>query len=580
MTIRLPAGERYAVPGRVDGLLRPGRPGAEPRRVVEVVAVRQAAVAEARPALAGVPRVELLGRGDLVGVDPEQDHVVHDVAVVGLDERAGQEAVLRQVRVEQEAAVVVGADAVRSRRRGTPSASAAPSGSRPAAAARGFTAATGCGLLPDAGGRGRGRRGIAPAARGRAAVAEQRRAPARPPARPRPPRPRRRRRARSAGWPRLRPSGQHVQVGVEHRLPGVRPGVEHQPVAVVAGVGRRPDGPRATSSATVAGSRVGELGGVRRRACAGRRARAAAPAGSGRGTRARPRSRATTSAGISPATIRQNRQSSTRAIVARVGDASRSKPRAPGARATTVIGHAEVRLMAPPEPGVRLERRRGARAAVRRALAAAGPPRRPPRPRRRAPPRRSCRTASSPCTPSGTGCTTPTRRWPTSGRASSTAPGRTCGTSPSSAGTPTARRRRSRPPGADHAAYDLARRATVLDALRTPAAPPARGARPALLPRPLRGGDRRHSRDQPRRGQEPRLARRRRPARPARPSPRGDPMNDDDDDAAPAALRRGLRHRAGRPARGAPCLGAPQPPRWSRCPTASLVRRRRHRRAR
>src|SRR3954467_6902860 len=56
--------------------------------------------------------------------------------------------------------------------------------------------------------------------------------------------------------------------------------------------------------------------------------------------------RATTSAGTSPATIRQNRQSSpTRHIVSRIVIGHARKPRGYGARATTVIGHAEVRLM-------------------------------------------------------------------------------------------------------------------------------------------------------------------------------------------------------------------------------------------
>src|SRR6185436_2794386 len=56
---------------------------------------------------------------------------------------------------------------------------------------------------------------------------------------------------------------------------------------------------------------------------------------------------------------------------------------------------------------------------------------------------------------------------------------------------------------------------------------PARGARPALLPRALRGRDRGHARDQPGRGEEPRVPRRGRAARRAGCRPRGDSMSDD-----------------------------------------------------
>ena len=50
-------------------------------------------------------------------VDPEQDHVVHDLGVAGQDLGAGEPGVLGQLRVEQEAAVVVGALAGRRRGR-------------------------------------------------------------------------------------------------------------------------------------------------------------------------------------------------------------------------------------------------------------------------------------------------------------------------------------------------------------------------------------------------------------------------------------------------------------------------------
>ena len=218
----------------VDRLRGARRPGAEPGCVVEVGAVGQAAVAEAGPALARVVGVELLGRGVLVGVDAVEDHVVDDVAVVRLHERAGEERVLGQVRVEQEAAVVVGADAVRRRRRVGLSGSAATSGVSPARSGLGLTASTGsagttAGWVAarrrrTAARPGRRRSSRRVAARGDQGEGAARRGP----------------RAGSAGWPRQAPSGQHVQVGVEHGLPGVGAGVEHQAVAVVTGVGGDP----------------------------------------------------------------------------------------------------------------------------------------------------------------------------------------------------------------------------------------------------------------------------------------------------------------------------------------------------
>ena len=80
--------------------------------------------------------------------------------------------------------------------------------------------------------------------------------------------------------------------------------------------------------------------------------------------------------------------------------------------------------------------------------------------------------------------------------------------------------------GADHAAYDHARRATVLDALRRL----PRRQREVLALRYyldlVRGRDRGHARDQPRRREEPRVAWRRRPPRRARRGAGGDPMSD------------------------------------------------------
>ena len=60
---------------------------------------------------------------------------------------------------------------------------------------------------------------------------------------------------------------------------------------------------------------------------------------------------------------------------------------------------------------------------------------------------------------------------------------------------------------AEHGAMVALEHAEVLAALRTAAGPPARGAGPALLRRPLRGRHRRHPRHQPRRRQEPRVTR-------------------------------------------------------------------------
>ena len=70
-------------------------------------------------------------------------------------------------------------------------------------------------------------------------------------------------------------------------------------------------------------------------------------------------------------------------------------------------------------------------------------------------------------------------------------------------------------PGADERALADERRDRVLDALRELPGAAAGGARAALLPRPVRGRDRRHPRHQPGRGEEPRLARCRRAPRAA-----------------------------------------------------------------
>ena len=87
----------------------------------------------------GTRVVLLLASRDLVGRDPEQDHVVHDVRVAGQHVAAGQPGVLVQLRVEQEAAVVVGADAGRARTACRARASPASAGVSPSRSGRAFT---------------------------------------------------------------------------------------------------------------------------------------------------------------------------------------------------------------------------------------------------------------------------------------------------------------------------------------------------------------------------------------------------------------------------------------------------------
>ena len=97
-----------AVAGRP--LVAARRPRGQPVGVGEPGEVAlQAAPAEAGPP--GVDRlgVELLGRRDLVGVDLEQDDVVHDVGVARQHLAAGEPDVLLEPGVQEEAAVVVGA---------------------------------------------------------------------------------------------------------------------------------------------------------------------------------------------------------------------------------------------------------------------------------------------------------------------------------------------------------------------------------------------------------------------------------------------------------------------------------------
>ena len=104
--------ELLAEAGRTHRLRAARRPRAQPRRAVEAVVVAQPRSAEAGPALALDAGVHRLGVGHHVRRHREQDDVVHDFGVAGLHEGAGEVRVLGQVRVEQEAPVVVGARAV------------------------------------------------------------------------------------------------------------------------------------------------------------------------------------------------------------------------------------------------------------------------------------------------------------------------------------------------------------------------------------------------------------------------------------------------------------------------------------
>src|SRR3954447_19195468 len=100
--------------GAVAPLSTAGCPGTNPGGVVEPgVALVDARVAETGPAVARSLSVLLLGLVDLVRRHPEQDHVVHHVEVVRPDVVAGDRGVVRELRVEQEAVVVVSADAAR-----------------------------------------------------------------------------------------------------------------------------------------------------------------------------------------------------------------------------------------------------------------------------------------------------------------------------------------------------------------------------------------------------------------------------------------------------------------------------------
>ena len=158
-------GQPGAVAGGGDRLLASGCPGAEPLRVVELLAgtTAEAHVAEAGPAETGLRGVRLLGVGPRVRRQLEHDHVVHDLRVAREDVGAGEEGVLLELRVEDEAAVVVGADAVgrgrrvglRHRQRHPP----LPRAQRPGLGGRGRGGGRVVTLVAVAGVRGLARRG-------------------------------------------------------------------------------------------------------------------------------------------------------------------------------------------------------------------------------------------------------------------------------------------------------------------------------------------------------------------------------------------------------------------------------------
>ena len=92
----------------------PRRPGGDPPGVVEDPARAPArpasdtGTAEAGPSRAPGATVECCSPGDGGLRDPVEDHVMDDGGVAGDDPRRGDEGVPRQLRVEEEAAVIVG----------------------------------------------------------------------------------------------------------------------------------------------------------------------------------------------------------------------------------------------------------------------------------------------------------------------------------------------------------------------------------------------------------------------------------------------------------------------------------------
>ena len=108
------AARRHEAPGALPHhrLAAAGCPGGQPRRPVEVAhrvvaGLLQGGAAEAAPAVAGGLGVLSLGRRHLTGRHREEDRVVDDGGVARQHVRPGDEGVLGQPGVDEEAAVVV-----------------------------------------------------------------------------------------------------------------------------------------------------------------------------------------------------------------------------------------------------------------------------------------------------------------------------------------------------------------------------------------------------------------------------------------------------------------------------------------
>nr|BFE81212.1 hypothetical protein GCM10020093_038130 [Planobispora longispora] len=86
-----------------EGLIGSGRPVADPG------AVADPGVAEAGPSLTRGALIQGAGLLGLLGVDAEDDRVVDEVGVLRQELAAGEERLLVQLGIQQEAAVLVGA---------------------------------------------------------------------------------------------------------------------------------------------------------------------------------------------------------------------------------------------------------------------------------------------------------------------------------------------------------------------------------------------------------------------------------------------------------------------------------------
>jgi hypothetical protein len=108
--IWLPLGNSVPIALLGHPLAGAGGPGAEPRRLIEVLAgiAGQAGAAETGPALALVGGVLGLRLSDVLGLDLVKDDVVDQLGVSGQEVGAGDHRVLGQLRVEQEAAIFIG----------------------------------------------------------------------------------------------------------------------------------------------------------------------------------------------------------------------------------------------------------------------------------------------------------------------------------------------------------------------------------------------------------------------------------------------------------------------------------------